>query len=205
MITLNSLTKLFAAIALLAGCSITNAQEAVVTKAPQAVTLQEDGSLAGNVFVAETAEKVADAKMTLTQEGQVISTVNADELGNFAFQNIEPGAYDLLGASDPFVGQSSFDVAPYSTGGCSSCSVGLSSEPTEVAYSSCSAAPAQSFSASPCGGCNSCGCGGGGGGGLLGGGGGGGILGSRLFRLGAIGGIVAIAVGDDDDDASPDN
>jgi len=199
MIKLNSLTKMFAVTALLAGCSVTNAQEAV--------TLQEDGSLTGNVFVAETAEKAADAKMTLSQEGQVISTVNADELGNFAFQNIEPGAYELLGASDPYVGQTSFEVAPYATGGCSTCSMGLSSEPTEVAYSSCGAAPAQSFSASPCGGCNSCGCGGGGGG-LFGGGGlggGGGLFRSPIVRLGAIGGIIAIATSDDDDDASPDN
>ena len=196
MTMLNSLTKLFAVLAVVATCSVSNAQ--------QAVTLQEDGSLAGNVFVAETAAKAADAKITLSQDGEVISTINADGEGNFAFQNIEPGAYDLLGSADPFVGQSSFDVAPFSSGGCSSCSLGLSSQPSEVVYDSYSA-PAQSFSS--CGGCNSCnscGCGGGGGG-LFGGGGGGGILGSPLFRLGAIGGIVAIAVGDDDDDASPDN
>jgi len=203
MTILNSLSKLFAVAAVVGCCSVSNAQEAV--------TLQEDGSLAGNVFVAATAEKAADAKITLSQEGKVISTVSADEEGNFAFQNIEPGAYDLLGSSDPFVGQSSFDVAPFSSGGCSACSLGLSSEPTEVAYTSYSEAPAQSFSASPCGCSNTCGCGGGGGGGffgggggLLGGGGGGGLLSSRIFRLGAIGGIVAIAVGDDDD-ASPDN
>ena len=194
MINLNSLTKLFAVVALLGTCSASNAQEAV--------NLQEDGSLAGKVFVAETSEKAADAKMTLTQEGQVISTVNADEQGNFSFQNIEPGAYELLGASDPFVGQSSYEVAPYSNGGCSSCSMGLVAQPAEVTYESCGASPAQSFSASPCGGCSSCG-GGGGGGGFFSGGGRGGLLGSPLFRLGAIGGIVAIAVSDDDDDASP--
>jgi len=194
MINLNSLTKLFAATACLAACSVVSAQESV--------TLQEDGSLAGKAIVSATAENAADAKITLTQEGQVISTVNADGEGNFSFQNIEPGAYDLLGSSDPFVGQASYDVAPFSTGGCSSCSLGLSDQPAEVAYSSCDSAPAQSFSASPCGGCNS--CGGGGGGFFGGGGGGGGLLSSRLFRLGAIGGVVAIAVSGDDD-ASPDN
>ena len=51
--------------------------------------------------------------------------------------------------------------------------------------------------------------GGGIGGGLTGGFGGGGIggglLSNPLVRIGAIGGIVAIAVDDDDDDASPDN
>lgn len=193
MIKLNPLTNLFAVAMCFAGCSISNAQEAV--------TLQEDGSLAGKAVVTETSEAASDAKMTLTQDGEVVSTVNADDQGNFAFQNIEPGSYQVLGAADPFIGQASYDVAPFSSGGCSSCSLGLS-EPTE-AYSSCSSCSAQSFSSSPCG----CGGGGGfgGGGGLLGGGGGGGLLSSRLFRLGAVGGIVAIAVSDDDDDASPDN
>lgn len=200
MINLNPLTRMFAAAACLVACSVSSAQESV--------TLQEDGSLAGKAFVAETAEKAAEAKITLTQEGQVISTVNADEDGNFSFQNIEPGAYDMLGVSDPYVGQASYEVAPYSTGGCSSCSMGLSSQPSEEVYSSCGAAPAQSFSASPCGGgCNSCGCGGGGGG-LLGGGGfgggGGGFFSSPIVRLGALGGIIAIATSDDDD-ASPEN
>lgn len=202
MINLKPLTKMLAAAACLAACSVSSAQEAV--------TLQEDGSLAGKAFVAETAEKAADAKITLSQEGEVVGSVNADADGNFSFQNIEPGSYSMLGVSDPYVGQSSFDVAPFSSGGCSSCSMGLSSQPTETVYSSCGEAPAQSFSASPCGGgCSSCGCGGagggfGGGGGLLGGGGGGGFLSSRLFRLGAIGGVIAVAVSDDDD-ASPDN
>ncbi len=203
MINLNSLTKFVAAVVCVVACSTVNAQEAV--------SLQEDGSLTGKAFVAETAEAAADAKMTLTQEGEVISTVNADEQGNFAFQNIEPGSYEVLGAADPYVGQASYDVAPYATGGCSSCSMGLASEPAEVTYSSCGSAPAQAFSSSPCGGgCGSCGggCGGGGlfgggGGGLLGGGGGG-LFSSPLVRLGAIGGIVAIATSDDDD-ASPDN
>ena len=45
---------------------------------------------------------------------------------------------------------------------------------------------------------------GGGGFGLGGGGAAGGLLGSRLVRIGVIGGIVAIATDDDDDDASPD-
>jgi hypothetical protein len=189
MINLNPLAKMFAAIACLAACSVSSAQEAV--------TLQEDGSLAGNAFVTETAEKASEAKMTLTQDGKVVSTVTADEEGNFSFQNIEPGSYEMLGAADPYVGQSSFDVAPYSDGGCSTCSMGLSAQPAEVAYSSCGAAPAQSFSAAPCGSC------GGGGGGI---GGGGGLLSSRLFRLGAIGGIIAVAVsGDDDNDSSPSN
>jgi hypothetical protein len=192
MINLNSLTKLFAAAACIVACSTVNAQEAV--------TLQEDGSLVGKAFVAATSEAAADAKMTLPQEGQVISTVNADDQGNFSFQNIEPGSYEVLGAADPYVGQASYEVAPFAAGGCSSCSMGLVSEPTEVAYSTCGSAPAQSFSASPCGG--GCGCGGGGG---FFGGGGGGLFSSPLVRLGAIGGIIAIATSDDDDDASPDN
>jgi len=193
MTTLNPLTKFFAVLAVVATCSVTNAQEeafetlqdaketVAVQDAKETVALQEDGSLAGNVFVAETAEKLADAKMTLSQDGQVISTVSADEEGNFAFQNIEPGSYDLLGSSAPFVGQSSFDVAPFETGGCSACSLGVSSQPSEVIYDSYTA-PAESFSASPCNACSSCGCGGGGGG-LFGGSGGGGLLGGGGSRL----------------------
>ena len=195
MIKLNSLSKLVAVIACLASCSVSNAQEAV--------NLQEDGSLAGKVFVAENATEAIDAKITLTQAGEVVATADTDEQGNFSFQNIEPGSYDMMGVADPYVGSGSFDVAPYSEGGCSSCSMGLSTQAPEAVYDTCGAAPAQAFSASPCGGgCNS--CGGGLGGGRFGGGGGGGLLGPRpLLRLGVIGGIIGIAVSDDD--ASPAN
>jgi len=181
----NPLTQFVAAVACFATCSVASAQEAI--------TLQEDGSLKGKAFVAATDEAV-DAKISLTQDGKIVSTVATDEKGNFSFANVEPGVYSLQGLADPYVGSADVSVAPFSGGGCqscSSCNVGFSSPAPEVAYSSCGSAPAQAFAAAPC----NCA---GGGGGLLSGGGGGGV----------VGGIVAIAVSDDDDDdddVSPSN
>ena len=194
---LNPLTKFMAVVACFATCTAANAQEAI--------TLQEDGSLKGKAFVAATDEAV-DAKITLTQDGKVVETVTTDEKGNFSFANVEPGVYNMQGIADPYVGSAAVTVAPYAeAAGCSSCSsCDLGMAAPEAAYSTCGSAPAQSFAA-PCG-CN------GGGGGLLGGGGGsggglgggGGLLSRPLLGLGVVGGIVAIAVSDDDDDASPD-
>ena len=197
---LNPLTQLMAVVACFATCTAASAQEAV--------TLQEDGSLKGKAFVSATDEAV-DAKITLTQDGKVVSTVATDEKGNFSFANVEPGVYNMQGIADPYVGSAEVSVAPFS-GGCQSCNLGLSTPSPEVAYDTCGAAPVQACST-----CNTCG---GGGGGLLGGGGGGiggggllggggGLIGSRpLLGLGVVGGIVAIAVSDDDDDdVSPSN
>ena len=205
---LNPLTKLMAVVACFATCSAVNAQEAI--------TLQEDGSLKGKAFVAATDE-VVDARITLTQDGKVVSTVETDEKGNFSFANVEPGVYNMQGVADPYVGSAAVTVAPHAAGSgcssCQSCNLGLSNAAPEVAYSSCGSAPAQAFSAAPCGCSGGGGFGGGGiggggfggGGGLLGGGGG--LFRSPLLGLGVAGGIVAIAVSDDDDDddASPAN
>ena len=189
---LNPLTQLMAVVACFAACTAASAQEAV--------TLQEDGSLKGKAFVAATDE-AADAKITLTQDGKVVSTVATDEKGNFSFANVEPGVYSLQGVADPYVGSADVSVAPFA-GGCQSCNLGLSTPSPEVAYNTCGAVPAQA-----CSSCNTCGGGGllGGGGGGFGGGGllgggGGGLLSRPLLGLGVVGGIVAIAVSDDDDD-----
>lgn len=209
---LNPITQFMAVVACLATCTAANAQEAI--------TLQEDGSLKGKAFVAATDEAV-DAKITLTQDGEIVSTVAADEKGNFSFANVEPGVYNMLGSASPYVGSAAVTVAPYAQdSGCQSCNLGMSVAAPEASYSSCGCAPAQAFSSAPCGCSSGCGGGllgggggfGGGGGGLLGGGGGGllggggGLFSSPLVGLGVAGGIIAVAVGDDDDDdASPTN
>lgn len=193
---LNPLTKLMAVVACVATCSVSNAQEAV--------TLQQDGSLAGKAFVAANADEAVEAKITLTQDGKVVSTVATDEKGNFSFANVEPGVYKMLGTADPYVGSAAVTVAPYAQdAGCQVCNMGMTAAAPEAVYESYASAPAESFSAAPCG------CAGGGGGGIIGGGGGvlgggGGLLSSPLVRLGVLGGVIAIAV-DDDDDASPTN
>lgn len=179
---------------------VEEAADAVESAARKVVMLDENGSLNGSVEIeaktGEDAEASKEATVTLSQDGVVVASVNADQEGNFSFANVEPGTYQLMGASDPYVGQSSFDVVPFNNGGgCASCGLGLSDASAPYAYDTYGSAPASSFG-------GSCGCGGGGIGG------GGGVLGNRrLLRLGLIGGgiAVAIAAGDDDvDDASED-
>ncbi len=180
---LNSLTKFIAVVAALTTCSAASAQEAA--------TLSEDGTLAGKAFVVENTDEAVEAKITLTQDGKVVDTVETDEQGNFSFTNVEPGVYSMLGTSNPYVGQSVLDVAPPSQGSVGSVhQLGMTASTPQTVYQTFSSAPAQSFGGTS------------GGGALVGGR----LLGQRpLLRLGVIGGIVAIAVSDDDDDASPDN
>lgn len=171
---------------------------AAVPAVPQIANTQ-NGVLKGKVFTEENGvQNPINAKVTLSSDGVVLDSVEADDNGEFAFEGIEPGSYQLLGSADGYVGGQAYDVQPYTTGavgGCSTCNLGLQSVQspvTETVYQ----APA-----------SACGCsGGGGGGGGLAGGGGGLLNGRRLLALGAAGGIIAIAVSDDDDDdlASPE-
>ena len=186
--------------------SVETADAAVTEAAEKLVANTEDGVLKGKVFVdADGVEKPVNANVTLSSDGVVVDAVEADENGDFSFEGIEPGSYQLLGSSDGYIGGQAYDVQPYAgdVGGCSSCNLGLQS--VEVPYSEeVYAAPASACGSS----CGSCGGGGGGGGLFSGGGGGGGLLGNRrLLALGAAGGIIAVAVSDDDDDndASPTN
>ncbi|MFK7769255.1 MAG: carboxypeptidase-like regulatory domain-containing protein [Mariniblastus sp.] len=159
-----------------------------VKKEVTSVKIDKDGQLVGKAFTKiEGKETPLEARVTLSNNGVVIDSVKANEDGSFAFTNVEPGVYQMFGSADGYVGGNSFDVQPFSAGGCSTCNLGMQSN-VGAAYDNFSAAP-----------CSSCG-GGIGGGGF--GGGGGGLLGNRrLLRLGLIGGVVAIATGGDD--ASP--
>lgn len=177
----------------------------------EGISLDANGQLVGKALV--TGEETpVEAKVTIAKDGVVLDTVQAKEDGSFSFANLEPGTYNMYGSAANFVGAQTVDVLPYSGGGCSSCSLGMNSY-SSASYDTYASAPVSACSScSPCGGCGGRGglfggrlLGGGGfggglggGGGLLGGGGGG-LFSSRLFRLGAIGGVVAIAT------SSPDN
>jgi len=191
---------------------------AAVAPAIEKVEVNQDGSLTGKVFAKVSGQETpVDAKVTLASEGVVIEAVQTEN-GSFSFANIAPGSYTLTGSTPGFAGGQAFDVAPYAGTGCSSCSLGLQSTSAPVYQSS----PVYDAPVSACQSCGSaCGgsaCGGsvsggggfgGGGGGFGGGFGGGRLLGGRLggrglLRAGLIGGVVAIAVSDDDDDVSAD-
>ena len=184
-------------------CSQVQAQETETTTTPAVeavaktvakIANTEDGVLRGNVFTEKDGEKSpVSAKMTLTSDGVVVDSVEANEEGTFAFEGIGPGSYQLLGSADGYVGGQAYDVQPYAgetAGGCSTCNLGLQT------YEEPFASNVYQAPASACGSCG--GGGGGGGGGLLGGGGG--LNTRRLFALGAAGAIIAVAVSDDDDD-----
>jgi hypothetical protein len=156
--------------------------------APEAVA----GPVTGSVFAKADGEKtpLPTAKLTLSQDGVVIQSVEADEKGTFSFASVEPGTYQMFGSSGEYFGGSDVIVG---SGGVANYDMGLSQG---VAYDSYAAAPASSCGGGCAGGC-------GGGGGFLRGGRGGGLLRSRFGRLALIGGVVAIATGGEDE-ASPD-
>ena len=180
--------------------------EIMTTPSVEKIEINEDGSLTGKVYAKVASEEIpVDAKVTLAKNGVVIEAVQTEN-GSFSFANIAPGVYTLSGSAVGFTGAQTYDVGPY-TGAGSTFSLDLQNTNNLVQQ-----AP-QSFQASPIyntpasatttyGPATTYGSGGGGvssGGGF----GGGRLLGRRfgrrgLLRAGLIGGVVAIAVEDDD-------
>lgn len=190
----------------------------------------KEGKLPGQVFtnVGESKTLLSGKVTLIDAEGNTISTSEADGEGNFMFTDVEPGQYTAVGVAGDYAGETTLVIS--AEGEAVAQSGNFQMVPLEVGpaasgaiYDSYGSLPASSFSdvvyegsgscsscaaASPCGGSTvqsfggSCGCGGGafGGGGGLGGGG------LNFRRLALIGGITAIAVaaGDDDDTATPD-
>lgn len=201
--------------------------------ATASATLSAEGELIGNILTTKANQitKVPNAQVSLVSQGKVIDSVTADASGNFSFANVHPGPYQIVGAAAGLVGSQAFDVAPFAEAqGVAPGQVMLTQSAPEVMYDSYSSAPVQSLSTgcSTCNTCNTCStCAGGGSGigGRLGGGigrgfgggigsgiGGRGLLGrgilsgprGLLVAGGIAGGVVAIAVDDDENDASPD-
>ncbi len=163
----------------------------------QKVALTADGKLVGKVFaVEEKDQSLTNAKLTLSADGVVIDTVQADAEGNFSFANVAPGSYQMFGYANGLVGSSSVAVMPFNSQAVSDVNVGLAQP--DMGYDVYAGAPVQSFGDASCG--SACGAG-------SCGGGGGGLNRRRLLLLtGAALGITAIAGGfDGKDDASPTN
>ncbi|QEG22825.1 carboxypeptidase-like regulatory domain-containing protein [Mariniblastus fucicola] len=169
-----------------------------VVKKSVKVMLNEEGALEGKAFLEESKEVAANVKVSLSANGKVIDAVETDEKGNFSFANVAPGAYQMLGSADGYVGTQSYNVVPYSSPAVGSpCSLGMCGASSNVVYDNYASAPVSSFSSS-CGSCNT--CGGGLGGGRLGGRLGGGLLSNGRIGLIGLAGLAGLA----GDDASPD-
>lgn len=207
------------------------AQEAQSTEKDAVRVSVNEGRLSGQVFanVGESKTLLSGKVTLIDAEGNTISTSEADGEGNFMFTDVEPGQYTAVGVAGDYAGETAlvisdegeavdqagnFQVVPLEVGPAASGAIYESygelpaASFSDTVYegsgscsscSSCAAAPSPCSTAQSFGG--SCGCGGGGsfGGGISGGG-------LNFRRLALIGGITAIAVaaGDDDDAATPD-
>lgn len=186
------------------------AQAADTDQTTVRVNLTETGALAGRVVtMLDSEETPVVARVSLNADGKTVATSTTDIVGNFSFDDVKPGAYEMVGVSGEYVGGQSIVVGEAVEGGESSVELRVTTAatsavapianaplsaiaPVQAVGSSCSscAAPA----ASSCSSCNACSsCGGGFGGGI---GGGGTAFGgsSSLRRLLLIGGAVAIPV-----------
>jgi hypothetical protein len=180
--------------------AVTAKSEAKVVPQVVKVMLTEEGKLEGKAFLIDSKKAASNTKVTISADGKVVDAVETDEEGTFSFANVAPGAYQMLGTSDGFVGSQSYEVLPYSSPAVGSpCSMGMCGASSESVYDTYSSQPVSSFS-STCGSCNT--CGGGVGGGRLGGRLGGGLLSNG--RIGLIG-LAGLAGLGGDDDVSPDN
>ena len=175
---------------------------------PAVVSVNEQGELVGRTSAIVNGDEVPiEANITLVSGGVLLAKTVANEDGSFSFPNIHPGDYNIYGCAASYCGDRACTVVTDSD---RFERVHVQMDQTSVC--GCNAgyaeAPATSFSG---GGFGSGGfsSGGGFGGGGFGGGGGaagsGGVLGSRGFRLLAVGGVAtAIALGaSDDDEVSP--
>lgn len=182
-------------------------------KATVATSVSSEGDLGGSIFKAEGDEKVivSEAQVSLVSQGKVIDSVKTDASGQYSFQDVQPGKYEVIGSSEGFVGSRLFDVSPYvQSQSYAPSHVTLYSRAPEVIYNSYASTPVSTFSSSPIYSYSNVGYGGGGGGGFGGGFAGrglGGRLGGGMLRNprslfligGLVGGLAAI------NDSSPDN
>ena len=78
------------------------------------VSLSENGALVGHVFaMMEDEEAPIAGKVTLTSEGQTVSTLQTDATGNFSFKDIQPGKYNMIGDAGSYVGNKVIEVTPF--------------------------------------------------------------------------------------------
>ena len=171
---------------------------------PALVSVNEQGELVGRTSAIINGDEVPiEANITLVSGGVLLAKTVANEDGSFSFPNIHPGDYNIYGCAASYCGDRACTVVTDSD---RFERVHVQMDQTSVC--GCNAgyaeAPATSFSGGGfgSGGFSSGGGGGGGGGGAAGSGG---VLGSRGFRLLAVGGVAtAIALGtSDDDEVSP--
>jgi len=177
------------------------------------VNLTENGALAGRVVtMLDSEDTPVVARVSLTADGKTVATSTTDVVGNFSFDDVQPGTYEMVGVSGQYVGGQSIVVGEAVEGVESSVELRVSTAATAAVAPIVSApmaayAPVQATggcsscaAAAPVSSCNSCGGGLGGGSSFGGGvsfGGGGRLLGggsSSLRRLLLIGGAVAVPV-----------
>ena len=191
-----------------------------ITDGPAIVSVNAQGELVGQALASVGGELVPiEANITLVSGGVLQGKTFTSEDGSFSFPNVTPGDYNVYGCASSFCGERActvvssndrFDVVDVELDQLSACRCdGFASAPA----ASFNGAGGTFGSGTAFSSGTSFGGGGFGGGGFGGGGGGGGVatgggrlLGTRAFRLLAVGGIAtAIAVGasDDDDDVSP--
>ena len=187
------------------------------------VNLTQNGALAGRVVtMLESEETPVVARVSLTADGKTVATSTTDIIGNFSFDDVKPGTYEMVGVSGQYVGGQSIVVGEAVEGGENSVELRVSTAATvaPIANAPLSAlSPVQAGACSSCApvasSCSSCAspasscstCGGGVGGGIGGRIGGGAAFGgsSSLRRLLLIGVAVAIPVAiSGDGGASPD-
>ena len=187
------------------------------------VNLTQNGALAGRVVtMLDSEETPVVARVSLTADGKTVATSTTDIIGNFSFDDVKPGTYEMVGVSGQYVGGQSIVVGEAVEGGENSVELRVSTAATvaPIANAPLSAlSPVQAGACSSCApvasSCSSCAspasscstCGGGVGGGIGGRIGGGAAFGgsSSLRRLLLIGTAVAIPVAiSGDDGASPD-
>ena len=180
---------------------------------PAVVSVNAQGELIGMASADVSGESVPiEANISLVSGGVLIGKAVANEDGSFSFPNVLPGDYKVFGCASSYCGQR--DCTVVSKGNCCDVvNVQLDQESVCGCDGGFASAPAASFGNNAGGFASgtsyssgtSFGGGGFGGGGAGSAAGGGRLIGTRAFRLLAIGGIAtAIAVGaSDDDDVSP--
>ena len=87
------------------------AQQADADQAAVRVNLTQNGALAGRVVtLLDSEDTPVVARVSLTADGKTVATSTTDIVGNFSFDDVKPGTYEMVGVSGEYVGGQSIVV-----------------------------------------------------------------------------------------------
>ena len=128
------------------------AERTDIAKEIASTPVSENGELAGSILKAagDRNVAVAEAQVSLVSQGKVIDLVKTNASGQFSFQDVQPGQYQVVGSASGLVGSQMLNVTPFNESQPPAPSqVTLHPTTAEHVYSNYSSTPVSTLSTTP--------------------------------------------------------